>query len=325
MIIVKFSGGLGNQMFQYGIYHALRKRYPQTTVKADISFYHSTSVHQGFELNRVFHLVDQGKLELCTASEYRNVTGEIEPKTWIRKESLEEKVWAWLNARSREKAIRLGTRNVIEEESAHEILTDEIKAERKRKLVDLLNQLDIDKNWYIDGYWQDEAYFAQIFDELKQDFNFPQMTDERDMKVTNHMKKNASVALHVRRGDYANSEYDVLTATYYQNAIECIKRISPEIDIFSYYIFSDDAEYIKANFQWLDNYVIIDWHQGDDSFRDMQIMGMCKYQIIANSSFSTWAGYLNENVSKVVCYPKQYTKDLSNTIKCMSGWISVDC
>lgn len=39
MIVVKFSGGLGNQMYQYVVYGMLKEIYPDTSVRAKILSY----------------------------------------------------------------------------------------------------------------------------------------------------------------------------------------------------------------------------------------------------------------------------------------------
>ena len=53
MKIIRFWGGLGNQMFQYAFYKAMEKRYPN--VKADLSCYDFDKSHNGYELDRIFN------------------------------------------------------------------------------------------------------------------------------------------------------------------------------------------------------------------------------------------------------------------------------
>ena len=316
MIIVKFSGGLGNQMFQYALYKALKKRYPETIVKADLSIYQVEDMHYGFELERVFGFITGGLIQVATPREYRTVTGEMPPQKNIKAHPLMEKIWAWINARTRQYATKGGKRNLIQEEPEHTVMTDSVRGKRKPKLVTSLESLDVNKNYYIDGYWQDSIYFQKVKKELKKDFVFP--TLEKRMDDTNR-----TVAIHVRRGDYVGSEYDVLSVEYYQQAIKYIQESAQNVNL-QYYVFSEDEQYIKEKFAWLGNYTFVDWNKGRDSYRDMQLMSLCKYQIIANSSFSIWSAYLNQNEDRIVCYPAKYTKTLQFVEQEEPGWKKIE-
>ena len=54
MIVLRFTSGLGNQMFQYSFYRYLKRRYPDATIKADLGWYEWNHAHQGFELDKIF-------------------------------------------------------------------------------------------------------------------------------------------------------------------------------------------------------------------------------------------------------------------------------
>lgn len=323
MIIVKFSGGLGNQMFQYAMYKGLERKYPQIKVKADISFYNNDPAHHGFELEHVFDLSNRGLIAYSNPLEYKQVTGEWEPQWWIVKGGFAEKVWAWVNARTRQRAIEESGLYRVQEEFANEILTEQRREERTREILDQIDHLDISKNWYIDGYWQDERYFCDILENLRRDFIFSSLTDADDYKLEERINSEDSVAIHVRRGDYVGTRYDLHLMNYYKNALELITQKSNG-NRLKLYVFSEDSEYVRDNFKWLGEYKIIDWHVEGESFRDMQIMSMCKYQIIANSSFSIWAGYLNCRPDKLICYPAQYTDELPSFSRKQLGWVCVD-
>lgn len=316
MILVKFSGGLGNQMFQYALYQRLKQQYSNTVVKADLSIYQVEDLHHGFELNRIFHLIDNGRMLVASLQEYKDVTGERPPVEWIKEHPFIEKVWAWSNARTRTLAEKSGRRNVILEEPEHVQMTDQIRDERKTELLSILDNLDVHKNWYIDGYWQDVAFYREVFDDVLTDFIFP----THAIEIAN---PETTVAIHVRRGDYANSEYDILPVTYYQKAIQKIKEHAGEKEL-QYYIFSEDEKYIRDNFAWLETYTYVNWNTGTDSYRDMQLMSKCKYQVVANSSFSIWSGYLNQNEDKLICYPVQYTRTLKTVEKTENGWHKIE-
>ena len=50
--------------------------------------------------------------------------------------------------------------------------------------------------------------------------------------------------------------------------------------------------------------IFVDWNKGKESYRDIQLMSLCHYNIIANSSFSWWGAWLNNYEDKVVIAPE---------------------
>ena len=321
MILVKFSGGLGNQIFQYGLYLELRKRYPDTLVKGDIFTYIYQDVHYGFELDRIFRLTEKGLLELANRKDYYKATGMIAPTKLAPANSFREKLLAFTNARLREKQERLGKRERIQEEPNGLVLTEEIRKERAVVLEKALSVLDPDKDWYIDGYWQSTSYFEHSLDDVIDNLVFPDFEDASNPKWAERIQNTESVSIHVRRGDYTGSIYDVIGMDYYNNAVNDIRdKLQKENKVPSFFIFSDDPDWVKQQFSWLGEYILIDNNKGVDSYRDLQLMSMCKHQITANSSFSIWGGYLNHNRNKRVYYPSRYTQALDNVEKREPGW-----
>lgn len=66
---------------------------------------------------------------------------------------------------------------------------------------------------------------------------------------------------------------------------------------------------------------IVDWNRGSDSYRDIQIMSACKNNIIANSSFSWWAAFLNTNKNAIVCAPAKWTNTIVNCKFQLPEWV----
>jgi len=314
MIIIKFSGGLGNQLYQYALYCMLHQRYPNTKIKADISDYKLYDVHYGYELDRIFGQKGTQMMPCANVVEQFFCRGEIPIFCGGKFGKKLEKIIAGFNARSRKFFVKKDLIRYIDEERINDIYAGEEKAIHIR---DELKQLDASKNWYIAGYWQDELMYDEKIERLCKKVEFPPFTDEINSEWKEKIEACNSVSIHVRRGDYVGTKYDILTMDYYRNAVEYIKN---EVRNPVFYVFSEDANYINEAFDWLDNKFVISNNSGRNSYKDMQLMSLCKYNIIANSTFSEWAAYLNRYDDKIVVYPEVPTMMGGKTEKYGKNW-----
>ena len=163
---------------------------------------------------------------------------------------------------------------------------------------------------YYRGYWQNEKYFAHIEPVIRDTFRFnTDIMSEKTKEISSQMRQELSVSIHIRRGDYENipeakaMHGGICTLNYYRKAIDFIRqRLGEGI---RFYLFSDDVDWISENLQ-LENGYIVDWNQGVDSWQDMYLMSSCRHHIIANSSFSWWAAWLNPDKDKVVVTPGKW-------------------
>lgn len=167
------------------------------------------------------------------------------------------------------------------------------------------------KNLYLDGYFQSEKYFNHIREELLNQFKFPSL-DDKNTKLAKRMAIENSVSIHVRHGDFlkikAVSDYHgVLPMSYYKDALE---KLRAERDL-TFYIFSDDSDFIHSEFEFLSNKYIIDWNTGQDSWKDMALMSTCRHHIIANSSFSWWGAWLSSGNGYTIA-PSKWFGDKAN-------------
>lgn len=157
------------------------------------------------------------------------------------------------------------------------------------------------KALYHEGYWlKYEDYDKMPL--FKKDLEL----DPININMLNRIKETNSVAIHIRRGDYMNPKVQniyggICTLEYYKKAIE---KIEGNINNPHYFFFSDEPSFVEENFK-LDNMIIVNNNKGEKSFFDMYLMSHCKYMVIANSTFSCWAAYLNKNVIDVIC-PKKW-------------------
>lgn len=348
MIIIRFTSGLGNQMYQYSFYQLMKKTYPDTEVKVDLTWFYANNDHHGYELQRIF-----GQDENCTfyveeasSKEIFKATGLIpnkkQPNDMITelngdkahkgKYTLEqskkyEEFRRYPNRILREFTGRRHAPYFIDQLSGNISNLDYVNDDGKtvNDIYDKVMNLDTSKDWYLIGFWIEERFAGQVLDITRDHFKFPALKDDKNAFLGRVMATTESVSIHVRRGDYLTTYANMfkpLTMEYYKSAISYIGNYVRSMGSNPiYYIFSDDAEYVREVFSWLPNKTIVANNTGNDSYVDMQLMSLCKYNIIANSTFSQWAALLNTSEDNIVIYPKDYLIDQDNEVKSFKNWI----
>ena len=147
------------------------------------------------------------------------------------------------------------------------------------------------------GYFQSEKYFSHYKDLIRQTFS----VDDNEFLSTPYdeiISTTISVSIHVRRNDYLNLKdyHPGCGPEYYKKAVSMFPNAT-------YIVFSDDIEWCKNNMLFLKNAHFV------EDLTDVQsilLMSRCHHNIIANSSFSWWGAWLNNNKEKVVIAPKQW-------------------
>ena len=283
MKIVNILGGLGNQMFVYAMYLALRTVHPNEDIFLSRRSYKGYPLHNGYELDRIF-CVDAPEASLAQLS--RVAYPFFNYKTW--------------------------------QLMRHFLPTRQHMVSGTSQIPFDYGEVTRDDDAFYDGYWQNEKNFLPIRDKVIKAYTFPKFQDERNARLAEKLKMTRAVSCHVRRGDYLNEPvYGVCNSDYYANAIaELENMVAPEM----YCIFSDDIAWCKDNISSMigdKEIVFVDWNKGRESFRDMQLMSMCHYNIIANSSFSWWGAWLNNHKDKVILAPEKWmNKPLVNDPIC---------
>ncbi|WP_147243677.1 alpha-1,2-fucosyltransferase [Pedobacter miscanthi] len=170
------------------------------------------------------------------------------------------------------------------------------------------NELEKRQNYstyFLNGYFQNEAYFTPLREKLLQEFAFPELSILSKNIKKKILKTKHSISLHVRRGDYLKPEnglkHGILPISYYQQAIAHFNAILKEPN---YFIFSDDLDWCEENLSFIESKTFV--KTSGEPWEEMNLMSLCKYQIIANSSFSWWAAWLNNSADKIVIAPKKW-------------------
>ena len=286
MVIVRLQGRLGNQMFQYALIKSLQASGKEVYIDSNMLKYDNNYNELG-----LFPLV--GK-------EIQEATTDMVCKLGDCNKSFFHKV--------KRKTLGYKKTHILERGYAY--------------YDDVFKMDDV----YLEGYWQTERYFKAIENEIRHVFIFPEITDEANKCLQAEMQSCNSISMHIRRGDYLNAKNapvhgNICTVTYYENAIDYMKE---HVENPRFYIFTDDAKWAREQYQDREMFVVVDQNHGDQSYRDMQLMGCCKHNIIANSSFSWWGAWLNDNKDKiVVAPPKWFNTDKTPDIWC-EGWKIVE-
>jgi len=168
------------------------------------------------------------------------------------------------------------------------------------------------RNWRghirLQGYWQDERYFADIRLRIRRDFSLKQPLDARNRECRARILDGPSAFFHVRRGDYLSPQvshlFGVCTADYYDRALKILRAREPGVKTF---VFSDDPGWAAQNSIGGTGAEIIDWNAAAPE-RDLALMQACNHAVIANSSFSWWGAWLGERLGSIIIAPKIWYK-----------------
>jgi len=290
MRIVNLLGGLGNQMFQFALYRALQKRFPDERVLVDLHCFNGYKKHRGFEIDKVFDVT-------------------FEKASWREVARL---AYPYPNFQS----WRIGSRVLP---VRHTMLKE--RADFTLEPTALTRTVDT----YYDGYWQHEEYFNDIRDVILQTFRFPAFADEQNQQTAERLQTTNSIGIHVRRGDYTHDKlfHDICDLDYYRQAIS---RMQQATDGELFCIFSDDMAWCREHIAPLlagKAIVYADWNRGERSIQDIHLMSLCRHNIIANSSFSWWGAWLNQNAEKVVVAPAKWIHISGAVSPVPNSWIRI--
>ncbi|MDR1090487.1 MAG: alpha-1,2-fucosyltransferase [Prevotella sp.] len=167
-------------------------------------------------------------------------------------------------------------------------------------------------NVILSGYFQNEKYFKGAEAGIRDDFTFRHPLEGKNKEIAGQLASVEPVSVHIRRGDYvqnadAASNFVTCDVSYYEKAVA---HICGKVNNPSFYIFSDDFDWVKENLDFGNHPVsFVDWNREGKSCIDMRLMSLCKHNITANSSFSWWGAWLNANPDKVVVCPLRWFRE----------------
>lgn len=287
MVIIQLAGGLGNQMFQYALYLQFQ------------------NLHKDVRIDDVAGFVEDEKRDPALAA-FGITYEKADPKEI--EQMLDASLLFW--HRVRRKLFGRKRKSYFEED--------------KRFKPEIFTWDDI----YLEGYWQTEKYFSGIADQVKAAFDVDRLLMGRSgdgheaaesqgvrPQIRDYLQQignTQSVSLHIRRGDYLTPENQALfgnicTDAYYK---EAMRRMREQYPGCRFFLFSNDKEWAREQLSCMD-VTVVDL-PGASDHAEFALMSKCKHHILANSSFSWWASYLNPNPDKTIFAPPKW----------LNGW---DC
>lgn len=283
MIIIQMAGGLGNQMFQYALYKQLTGMGKTVKMDDEAGFREDAQRNPALAAFGIAY-------ERASRQEIEEMTDSSMAFT----------------ARVRRKLFGRQRRAYFEENKCFQ-----------PKIFDW-------DDIYLEGYWQSEKYFRDVGNLLKKEFSLESVRRNRDNgyglseeaeRYLNRIEQGESVSIHVRRGDYLlpqNQDLfgNICTDMYYENAVKKMMESRPDC---TFYLFTNDNQWAAERLRERKDFpIVLVELPGDRDYETLMLMSRCRHNILANSSFSWWASYLNDNPDKQVIAPAEW----------MNGW---DC
>ena len=284
MIITKLAGGLGNQLFQYAIGRSQAERLG-VPLKIDTE-HHVTDVKREYGLKH-FNIT----APIATSDEIRKLKHDSFLDTVVYK--------------------------IFGKKNTSVCFEYDYKKFHPQALT-------ISDNTYLAGFWQKESYFKNIREILLRELTLKDPFPEKASALVKKIKNTNSVSIHIRRGDYVLPKYQKVfhqcSPEYFYTAVDMIKE---KVSNPHFFVFSNEIEWTKTlNFP--ENTTYVDDAAFDlEHYHDLVLMSQCKHNIIANSTFSWWGAWLNQNPDKIVIAPKRWFTEESPTDVVPESWIRI--
>ncbi len=280
MLKIQFlNGGLANQAFQYIFARYYELAHPGEIMYLDDSYFAINTVHNGYELEKVFGI-----------------------KAHMLSELFDEDVWSYmLSERKKGKSIP----QLILDSGENICMVAEMENKGFNPfdgeifMPDDLNDSDrvqsMPGNVYYHGYWIRKNWFERYREVFLREFSFPPLHDDKNKMLLNNILEGNSLSIHIRRGDYVTIGW-AWSAEYYRSLVdEAIGGITNDWEL---YVFSDDIAWCRQNSKamGLDLFrktIYVEGNVNGSNYIDLQLMSCCKGMIMSSSAFCYLAALLN--------------------------------
>ena len=286
MKIIKLSGGIGNQMFQY-LFGQHLSRIHKEKVFYDIEYFKNKNLDKR---------LDKRNMELL--------------KFDLNIDIVDSKKFPFLNYHKKKDKIIYLLKGLISLNRN----TFNIVSESKHTFISKILSIFFKNSYYI-GYWHQYRF-------LTNEIKFKLRKDQKiiNSKIKEEILNSNAICIGIRRGDYVKLGLIICDLNYYKKGIDLInnKVIDPV-----YFIFSDDIEWCKQNIKISNKHFFVQANQ-DTPFENIELMSLCKHNIISNSTYEWWGAMLNKNSKKIVICHKSWKLNESEKGKLIpDDWLKI--
>lgn len=326
MVIIQLAGGLGNQMFQYALYLELEALGKEVKIDDVSGFVQDAQRKPALAPFGIIYgrpaKKEQEKMLDASMLPWHRVRRKLfgrQKKSYFEGSKLfipEVLTWddIYLEGYWQSEKYFQDVREKVREAYRTDRLTAHLQsvgmwgavngrpheAGNGSGITDRLCTDDSRKDGYGDIVWEKSA--AQYLDEIN---------------------STCSVSVHVRRGDYLKPENQTLfggicTEAYYREGMRLMRERFPGC---SFYLFCNDKDWARETYAGQENITLVDLpcsgeglteKDMDIDYAEFVLMSRCKHNILANSSFSWWASYLNPNPDKYVLAPDRWLNNVDS-------------
>ncbi len=330
MKVLHMESGLGNQMLGYCDYLAVKKANPDENCYIETIIFDIPECNEvirqwnGYELPNIFGIHLPNIQQLFNNEEWHDIMEEIRAyefwnKSWnyppcfthvLRKHGL--------NLKNRFGDFEEAEQSSEMKKRVSQIVAMPIVQAAKRAIAHVRpmtvaqsRSFDVSCEDTFEGHTLSYMYrgagIEMIDKEVREAFSFPDFIDEKNKAAADAINKVSAVSVHLRRGDGLEMNRRYFDRGYYRKAVQYMrKKVKDPV----FYVFSSPGD-----IQWARTHLAelglegaevryVDWNSGAQSFRDMQLMAMCKHNIISFSSFSWFGSYLNPHADKITISPE---------------------
>lgn len=283
MKIQYLNGGLANQVFQYIFVKFAELTHPESDPWFfDDSFFFVNNIHNGYELQKVFGL----KLNLLSQTFDTDVWNEF-----IKNKR------NGISVPQSFKNLGFNMQMIAEFDNykEHNPFDGVIHRIPGNMFIPEITNIN-DEFVYYHGYWLHPKWFSSYANIFRKELTFPPITDSYNQDYAALILGSTSAAVHIRRGDYVSLGWDTTPNFYFEKTKDILERYPDAV----FFVFSDDIPWCKAHKEELGlnlphNTVFVEGNIHEQSYRDLQLMSMCRIILSGKSSFSYLAFLLSSH------------------------------